>query len=163
MAIGGFLSREFLTMRTRTFATGLIVLSMWSAPGATIGTGANAVVVLNLDDDDTPPPTIKEVMAALNKGPEALTPAIGKALNKKEPDWPSIEDQCVTFLRFAKALGENVPPRGDPASWKRQTTLYHENAQALSLAVQRHDREAALAVHARLRRACTACHLKHKP
>ena len=115
------------------------------------------------DDDEEPPPPVKEIMGALNKGPEALTSKIGRALDKAEPNWASLADRTETYVGHVKDLGRNSPPRGGVASWKTQTKEYLENAEALDDAVAAHDRKAALAAHEKIEQACAGCHVKHKP
>ena len=121
--------------------------------------GADAAV----DDGDDDPPPIKEVMEKLNKGPDALTAVIGRDLEKDAPDWDELTDLIEEYGTLVAALGENVPPRGEPASWERLTTRYREDCDSLARAVEQQDREAALEIHAQIRRACMACHVKHKP
>ena len=115
------------------------------------------------DDDDEPPPPVKEIMETLNKGPEALTSVIGRALDKDEPDWASLAEQTENYVGHVKDLGRNEPPRGEAASWKTQTEGYLENAKALDDAVEAHDRKGALAAHEKIEQSCAACHVAHKP
>jgi hypothetical protein len=113
--------------------------------------------------DDPPPPPIKEVMATLNKGPQALTSSIGRNLDKAKPDWRTLAEQCSEYIVNVEHLGKNVPPRGEPASWERLTRSYLDNAKAMETAVKARDRTAALAAHQKLERACARCHVSHKP
>ena len=116
-----------------------------------------------IDGPEADPPPIKEIMGTLNKGPKSLTATIGRSLEENKPAWSVLADRIGDYGELVEALGENVPPRGEPASWTRLTTEYRDEVEVLALAIEEHDREAALASHAKIRRFCTGCHLKHKP
>lgn len=113
--------------------------------------------------DDPPPPPIKEIMGTLNNGPQALTSAIGRNLDKAEPDWRTLAEQCETYVVNVEHLGKNVPPRGEPASWERLTAAYLDCAKTMAKAVEARDRKAALAAHQKIQQACARCHVSHKP
>ncbi|QDV32823.1 hypothetical protein [Tautonia plasticadhaerens] len=113
--------------------------------------------------DDPPPPPIKEIMGKLNNGPQALTSAIGRNLDKAEPNWGTLVEQCEIYVENVEHLGKNTPPRGEPASWKRLTEAYLDCAKTLAKAVEARDRKAALAAHQKIQQACARCHVSHKP
>jgi cytochrome c556 len=106
-------------------------------------------------------PTIKEIMARLNK-PGGLYPAISKELKADDTDWDEVQQSTKTFVKMAAALGKNTPPKGDPESWAKLTKEYADNARALDAAAGKHDRSAASAARARLGGdTCKACHKAH--
>ena len=75
-------------------------------------------------------PTIKQIMGRLTKGPNSLTPVIGKALEAETPDWSTIQPQTDEYARLAAALGQNKPRRGSPESWAKLTAAFSESASA---------------------------------
>jgi len=107
-------------------------------------------------------PTIKEIMARLNK-PGGLYPAISKALKADAPDWDEIRLEAKTFVKLADALGKDAPPAGDAGSWAKLTKAYADHARVLEEAVDKKDRTAANAARAGLGgEACKTCHSAHK-
>ncbi|RUL86309.1 cytochrome c [Tautonia sociabilis] len=134
-----------------------------SIPAATLATLALAMPLAARPRSGDDPPPIKQIMETLNKGPDSLTAAIGRNLDKSDPDWVALGEQCREYEANVEQLGRNVPPRGEPASWSRLTTAYLGNARALSAAVKAQDRQAALAAHGKIEQACARCHVNHKP
>jgi hypothetical protein len=118
-----------------------------------------------LDAQDAKPPTIKEIMGKLNKGPNSLCPSIGKDLRADEPKWDDIQKEAKEFATFAEELPKRNPPRGDKANWEKLAKAYAENAKGLDAAAQKKDKPAAQAVHRRLAdmKNCNACHDAHRP
>jgi hypothetical protein len=109
------------------------------------------------------PPTIKEIMAKLNK-PGGLYPKLGTELKEGQPDWEEVQKQTKVFVQYALALGKNEPRRGDKDSWAKFTKAYAENAKALDEAARKRDALAARDAHAKLGpKACSACHNAHRP
>jgi len=106
-------------------------------------------------------PTIKEIMARLNK-PGGLYPAISKELKADDPDWGEIQLQAKSFVKMTAALGKDAPPKGDQESWAKLTQEYADNALALSAAADKKDRTTAAAARSRLGgEACKTCHKAH--
>ena len=107
--------------------------------------------------------TVKEIMGKLNKGPNALTPTLKRELQKDQPDWPEIQTQTKEYTSLTAELAKLTPRRGDKASWDKLTKEYTEAATSLETASAQKDKDAALAAHAKLTKACSACHKAHKP
>jgi hypothetical protein len=108
------------------------------------------------------PPSIKEVMARLNK-PGGLYPTISKALKADTPDWDEIRLEAKTFVKLADALGKDTPPAGDASSWAKLTKAYADHARALEDAADKKDRAAANTARAGLGgETCKSCHSAHK-
>jgi len=132
------------------------------------------------DDPNTPPPpgpgpvaadagplgaspTTKQIMAKLNgRGPGALTPAIGKALDADPPAWDTITPQTQEYARLAAAMSQNDPPRGSKESWANLTKAFAATAEALNKAAQAKDRDAALEAHSTITGSCMECHKEHR-
>jgi hypothetical protein len=105
---------------------------------------------------------IKDIMGKLTKGPNSLTPVLGKALRAEPPAWEAIQAQTREFARLAADLGRHEPPKGSKESWAQRTSAYAESATALDRAAQAKDRDAALLAHGRLANSCMACHRDHR-
>ncbi|MBY0522560.1 MAG: cytochrome c [Gemmataceae bacterium] len=111
------------------------------------------------------PPTIKQIMGKVNKGPNSLCPTIGKALRADEPQWDDIQKETKELAALAAVLGKNSPPKGEQASWDDLAKVYASNAKALDDAAQKKDKTAAQAAFQRLAdmKNCNACHNAHRP
>ena len=107
-------------------------------------------------------PTIKQIMGRLTKGPNSLTPVIGKALEAETPDWSTIQPQTDEYARLAAALGQNKPRRGSPESWAKLTAAFSESASALDKAVKAKNRDGASDAHSQLTGSCMECHRQHR-
>jgi hypothetical protein len=107
-------------------------------------------------------PTNKQIMAKLNRGPQSLTPVIGKALEAEPPAWDAITPQTEEYARLATALSKNEPSRGSKESWEKLTTAFAASAQALNKAAQAKDRDAALEAHDAINGSCMECHREHR-
>jgi len=102
-------------------------------------------------------------MAKLNgRGPGALTPAIGKALDADPPAWDTITPQTQEYARLAAAMSKNDPPRGSKDSWANLTKAFAATAEALNKAAQAKDRDAALEAHGIITGSCMECHKEHR-
>ena len=108
-------------------------------------------------------PSIKAIMGKLAKGPNSLTPTIGKELQQEPPPWATIRTQTKEFAELAAALGKQKPPMGAADSWAQLTASYSARASELDAAAQAGDRDKALAAHEFLSKSCMACHREHKP
>ena len=117
-------------------------------PDVTVGTGTS--------------PSIKEIMTKLTKGPNSLTPVIGKELEAENPPWETLRPQTKEFALLATAMGKNDPPKGHKASWEKLTSAYVEWASDLDKAAQTKDKNAALEAHGKLAGSCMACHREHR-
>jgi hypothetical protein len=107
-------------------------------------------------------PSIKKIMGTLTKGPNSLTPVIGKELHEDPPPWETIQGQTREYTRLAALLGQDEPPKGSAESWAKQAASYAETAAALDRAAQAKDEDAALEAHGALERSCMSCHREHR-
>ncbi len=110
------------------------------------------------------PPTAKEIMTKLNKGPNSLCPTVGKGLKAEAPSWEEILKESKEFTALATALEKAKPPKRDDADWAKQTKGYAADAKALEDAAAKKDKPAAQAAHAKLanQKTCMACHSAHR-
>jgi cytochrome c556 len=107
--------------------------------------------------------TVKEVMGKVNKGPTALFPTIRKGLNADAPDWPELQKQAKEISSLVDSLGKKEPPRGEKESWAKFTKAYAADAKTLADAAEKKDKDAMIGAHAKITKACTACHNMHRP
>src|SRR5579871_3013012 len=88
------------------------------------------------------PATIKEIMAALNKGPNSMTPLLGKDLRENPPDWDQIQKDAKIVANLVTSLQKKRPPKGEAESWEKLTAAYAENAKVLVAAADKKDQKA---------------------
>ena len=105
---------------------------------------------------------IKVIMAKLDRGPSALTKAIGNGLKSESPDWGTLQKQSSEYAGLARELGPLEPPKGSKESWAQLTASFAETAGSLDRAAQAKDRAAALKAHESLTGSCMACHREHR-
>jgi hypothetical protein len=101
-------------------------------------------------------------MTKLTKGPNALTPVIGKELNQNPPPWETIQGHTKEYLQSASELGTYDPPGGAKESWIKLTTAFAESAAELDKAAIAKNKETALVAHDQLKTSCNACHQQHR-
>jgi hypothetical protein len=106
---------------------------------------------------------IKNMMGRLTKGPQSLTPVIGRELAGDPPAWETIQAQTKEFAALAATMGKHEPPKGSKESWTKLTASYAAAAAALDQAAQAKDKAAAQAAHQTLSGSCKACHQEHRP
>ena len=99
-------------------------------------------------------PKVKEIMVRLTKGPNSLTPVIGKELNEAQPPWETLQPQTREYAQLASEMGQYDPPRGSKESWVKQTLAYAEMATEMDRATQAKDKDAALAAHTQITNSC---------
>jgi hypothetical protein len=107
-------------------------------------------------------PTIRQIMGKLAKGPNSLTPVLGKELKAETPDWGTIQPQTEEYARLASAMVQNKPRRGSPESWAKLSAAFADSANALHKAAQAKNRDAALEAHGELEGSCMECHREHR-
>jgi cytochrome c556 len=107
--------------------------------------------------------TVKEIMGRVNKGPAALFPTVRKNLNADAPDWAELQKQSKEIADLVESLGKKDPPRGEKVTWSKFTKDYAVDAKALADAAQKKDKDATIAAHTKITKACTACHNAHRP
>lgn len=105
---------------------------------------------------------IKLIMTKLAKGPNSLTPVLGKALKEAEPAWETIQEQSKEYALLAAEMGKLDPPKGSKESWAKLTADYAESAADLEKAASAKDKDAALTAHGQLANSCMACHREHR-
>jgi hypothetical protein len=108
------------------------------------------------------PAGIKQIMGKVAKGPNSLTPVIGKELDLDPPPWESIQGQTKDYAQSASKLGKYDPPKGSKESWIKLTAAFAESAAELDRAAMAKDKEAAKVAHDQLRISCNACHQEHR-
>lgn len=106
--------------------------------------------------------SIKDVMSKAHKGSGSLLPTLGKELKADSPPWTDIQKQVKELVDLGETLAKNDPPKGEKASWKKQTEQYVKNAKALQDAAEKKNASDAKAAHAKLAGSCKACHQAHK-
>jgi hypothetical protein len=107
-------------------------------------------------------PSVKDIMIKIGKGPNALTPAIGQALQSPSPAWDTLQGQATDYAQQAAALGRNAPPRGSKESWTELTTAFIDAANDLEKAVRAKNRDDARVAHDQLAGSCMSCHRAHR-
>ncbi len=121
--------------------------------GTTIRWVASVAVVLGLGwsmlraaDDAKPKYTIKEVMKQAHKD----------GLMKKVAGGQASKEDAAKLLELYKALGANMPPKGDADSWKAKTAAVIQAAQDVV--------DGKEGAGAKLEKAanCAECHKVHK-
>jgi hypothetical protein len=101
-------------------------------------------------------------MTRLAKGPNSLTPVLGKELGEESPPWETIQGQAKEYAESAAALGKLEPPLGSKESWAKQTAAFAASAEDLHRAAEAKHRAAALTAHDQLKNSCTGCHGEHR-
>jgi cytochrome c556 len=107
-------------------------------------------------------PTIRDIMGKLNRGPNSLTPLLGKDLRDQNPDWELVLESSTEYVQLTRGLLGNTPPKGDKVSWQRLAKAYADNATALDAAARKKDRRSALRALQRINDSCKVCHKVHK-
>jgi hypothetical protein len=110
------------------------------------------------------PPTIKEIMTKLNKGPNSMTPSLGKDLRDNPVDWDHIQKEAKIYASLVATVQKSRPPKGDAASWDKLVKAYAEKAKAFEDAAEKKDQKGAQAAVARLANVkdCKTCHDAHR-
>jgi hypothetical protein len=108
-------------------------------------------------------PSVKDVMKRLNGGPSCVGVTIDKDLKAESPNWNAVQNATKEYALLAAAVGKNDPPKGDKASWEKQTKGYAELAATLEAAAQKKDKSAAQTAYVKIVGACKACHNAHRP
>ena len=57
------------------------------------------------------PPTVREVMKKLNRGPNSVTATIGLDLKDDEPDWEAIQEQSAEYVKLTARLATHKPAK----------------------------------------------------
>jgi hypothetical protein len=133
-----------------------------NAPPPGPGAGANRPGPEPPVDTTTGTPTIRQIMGKLTKGPNSLTPVIGKELEADAPDWNTIQPQTDEYARLAAALAQNTPRKWSPESWAKLSAAFSESAGALNKAAKAKNRDAALEAHSQITGSCMECHRQHR-
>jgi cytochrome c556 len=134
------------------------------AAGMMAGLGLAAVVTSPAGaEDPKKTPTVKEVMVAITKGPNAALGQTKKALGSTPPDWKAAKAAAVALRSHAPALAKNTPPKGEKSSWTKKAEAFGKDCVALADALDKEDLSAANAAQGRLGKSCMDCHRAHRP
>ena len=107
--------------------------------------------------------TLEQIMSRLAKGPNSMTPVIGKDLKAEKPDWDTIQGLTKEYAQLAAQMGPETPPRGSAESWAKLTASFTASAEELNKAAIAKDKETALKAHESIANSCKACHQEHRP
>ncbi len=133
-----------------------------TALSTALGLGVLALAFSTASATDDAPPSIKKVMQVLNKGGNAASGKLKKALSSGSPDWTTIKDSSKQFAELGTTLGKNDPPKGGADSWKSLTESYATDCKALDVAAQKEDLAGTKAAFQKLSTSCMTCHKSHK-
>jgi cytochrome c556 len=101
-------------------------------------------------------------MTKLHKGGNAQFKKLETATKTKPTDWTSLKKSTAEFAVLAGALGKNQPPKGDKASWTKQTDTYFESAKEMEKAAEAEDLATLEATEKKIGASCKACHNVHR-
>lgn len=113
--------------------------------------------------DDEKTPTIKEIMGALTKGPNAALGQTKKALGSQPPDWKSAKTAAVALRSHAPAMAKNSPPRGDKAAYTKKAEAFSKDCLELADALDKEQLKTAQDAMKKLGGSCMGCHREHRP
>ena len=124
-----------------------------------LGAAALAAGLLGtaLADD---PKSIDEIMKRLNSAKGIQRKLLPDAV--KAGNWDEAQKLTREYVVLAGHLGQNKPPKGEQKSWEKLTGDYLTSVKNLHEAVQKKDKDAALAAHKKIGTACKSCHDAHK-
>ena len=111
---------------------------------------------------DASTPGTKSIMIKLARGPNSLTPVLGRELNEAEPPWETVQGQTKEYAKLAAELGQYDSPRGSKESWATLTSAFAASAADMDKAAQAKDKAAALSSHEQINNSCMACHREHR-
>src|SRR5271166_2879987 len=107
-------------------------------------------------------PKIKEIMAKVGRGPQALQGSLGDALKQGEPAWGTIQPKTQEYAQLVSKLGELEPVKGTKDSWAKLTLAFTESAAELEHAAQAKDKDKTKEALDSLGGSCMACHREHR-
>ena len=121
------------------------------------------IVSSNVVGADDKNPSIKEVMDTVHgeDGKGGIKAKVTMAF--KDKAWDDVQSGAKDWVKQADALSKGKPSRGGEASWKKLTTAYEKNAQALADAADKKDTAKTKAALTKLSTSCGSCHGAHKP
>src|SRR5262249_33830841 len=106
--------------------------------------------------------SIKEIMTKAHKKGTGILDDLAKDLKAEGPDWKEIKDHTKELVELGTARGKATPPKGEKASWEKQTTAYVDNAKAVDTATDKMDAKTATAALGKLQMSCRGCHMAHR-
>ena len=114
-------------------------------------------------EDKDKAPSVKDVMETLHGevGKGGLKAKVTTAF--KDKAWDDVQAGAKDWVKQADALSKGKPARGGEASWKKLTTAYEKNAQALAEAADKKDAAKTKTALTKLSTSCGSCHSVHKP
>jgi cytochrome c556 len=107
-------------------------------------------------------PKIKEIMAKVGRGPQALQGTLGDALKQTDPPWDMIQSKSQEFAQLTSELPKLEPARGAKESWSKLTLAFAESATELHHAAQTKDMSKTREAFDSLGGSCMACHRQHR-
>jgi cytochrome c556 len=131
-----------------------------------LGCSFIAALVLSVCSANAKPekdPTLKEIMARLHKGDNAVRPMIDKDLAEDKIDWADVQKLTKEYLDGAKSVATKDPPMGSKDSWQKFTKSYISAADQLNSAAKDKDKDKTLDAHKNLVKGCADCHQAHRP
>lgn len=108
------------------------------------------------------PAKIEKIMKALHKGRTSPMATLKTQLKGRSPDWAVVQKQTKTYTKYAVDLPKNDPPKGDTASWKKMSTAFATNAEALDSAAEKEDLTATKGAFRKIATSCKSCHDAHR-
>ena len=129
-------------------------------------TGALALAIIvssNVFGAEDKSPSINEIMETLHgkDGKGGIKAKVTTAF--KDKAWDDVQAGAKDGDTQADSLSKGKPARGSEASWKKLTTAYEKNAQALTDAAEKKDAAKTKVALTKLSTSCGSCHGAHKP
>lgn len=107
--------------------------------------------------------SVEVVMKKLFAGKSSPNNTLKAAAKTDSPDWAKVKEASDVFAKYAPALGENAPPKGDKDSWDKLAHGLAEHAKSLGTAVDKKDVDGLKAVAKGIGGSCKSCHDSHRP
>ncbi len=107
--------------------------------------------------------SVEVVMKKLFAGKASPGNTLKAAAKADSPDWAKVKEASDVFAKYAPALGENDPPKGDKASWDKLAKALADHAKELGSAVDKKDVDGLKAAAKSIGGSCKSCHDAHRP
>ncbi len=159
---GFYMTRSVRAVFTTPTLVAIVLISVGCGKQDTGGPNAAGPGPRGPGGPGGPQSKIKQIMSKIGKGPQALTPLIGKELETDPPDWAALQPQAKEYAELASDLGKTEAPKGSKESWQTHTSSYTAAANDLEQAAEAKDRDKAKAAHSRLAESCMSCHKDHR-
>jgi cytochrome c556 len=106
-------------------------------------------------------PSIEKIMKTLH-GKKGHLKAVQAELKRQSPDWPKVDKEAKTIVKFGGFLTKNDPPRGEKSSFEKLAKSYETHAKFLEKAAEKENLKGAREAMKKLGNTCKACHDAHK-